>query len=134
MSQETDNVQLVKDFFEVLSSGDLEKLRPMFHPDAAWIVQMRDIPGAGVHKGRDLICDEFLAPVRGLFEDGDPKVTVLNAVAQGDQVALQTVAKGTFRNGKTYDNRYAWFITVKDGMLFELNEYMDSLYISKVTA
>ena len=132
MSQEKKNEEVVRNFFKVLSTGEMEKIRPLFHPDAQWIVRVKDIPGAGAHKGRDHICDEFLAPVRGAFVDGDPKTTITNVVAQGDWVAVQSRAVGTARqSGKVYDNQYAWFIKIKDGTIFEIHEHMDSLYTSK---
>jgi uncharacterized protein len=61
------NEKLVRSFFETLSSGDLERLRPMLHEDATWTVMATGIPGAGQKKGRNAIIDEFLAPVRGIF-------------------------------------------------------------------
>ena len=70
------NEELVRRFFETLSFGDLERLRPMLHEDATWTVMATGIPGAGEKKGRNVIIDEFLAPVRGVFEDGDPKVSI----------------------------------------------------------
>ncbi len=72
---ESKNEALVRRFFEdALNSGDLEKIRPCFHPDATWTPMAKPgIPGAGVHRGRKGIVDEFLAPVRGLFVDGDPR-------------------------------------------------------------
>lgn len=132
MSQEQQNEQAVRTFFEVLSEGDLDKLKPLFHPDAQWKVRVEDIPGAGTHKGRDYICGEFLAPVRSAFVDGEPRTTIENVVAQGDWVAVQSRAVGARRSdGKVYDNQYAWFIKLKDGQILEIHEHMDSLYTSK---
>ncbi len=99
---ESKNEKLVRSFFEdVLNTGDLEKIRPCFHPDATWTPMAKPgIPGAGVHRGRKGIVDEFLAPVRGLFVDGDPKNTVENLFGKGDFVAVETHGTGTFRNGR----------------------------------
>src|SRR5690606_11616012 len=73
-------------FFETLSSGDLEALRAMLHADASWTPMVKPgIPGAGVHHPRDKIIDEFLAPVRGLFVPGDPKVHIDAIVSDGDR-------------------------------------------------
>jgi hypothetical protein len=132
MGQEKKNEEVVRKFFEVLNAGDLAVLKPLFHPEAQWVVRVKDIPGAGTHKGRDFICGEFLAPVRDAFVDGDPKTTITNVVAQGDWVALQSRAVGARRSdGKVYDNQYAWFIKLKDGQILEIHEHMDSLYTSK---
>ena len=64
----TRNEQLVIDFFEALGNNELEKVRKMFHKNATWTVMPRSIPGAGEHKGRDAIIDDFIAPIRGIFE------------------------------------------------------------------
>ena len=60
------NEQLVLDFFEVLSSGDLEALRAFYHEHSVWEPKVKNIAGAGKHVGMDII-DKFLAPVRGMF-------------------------------------------------------------------
>ena len=64
-NSEEKNEKLVRSFFETLSTGDLERSRPMLHEDATWTVMATGIPGAGQKKGRNVIIDEFLAPVRG---------------------------------------------------------------------
>ena len=76
------NEQLVLDFFEVLSSGHLEKLRQFYHDKSTWEPKVKDIAGAGKHVGMDII-DKFLAPVRGMFNPGDPKVHVRGALNNG---------------------------------------------------
>jgi uncharacterized protein len=133
---EAKNENLVRRFFEEgLNTGDLEKIRPFFHPDATWTPMARSgIPGMGTHRGRKAIVDEFLGPVRGLFEDGDPKNTIENIFARGSHVAVETHGTGRFRNGRDYDNRYAWFIEIKDDMIFAIREYMDTAYIASVTS
>jgi ketosteroid isomerase-like protein len=125
----TDSERVVLDFFHALSTGDLERVRPLLHPEATWTVQVRDVPGAGVHRGHKGILDDFLAPVRGMFEPGDPKVEIDNIVSRGNLVAVETRGIGRFRNGKEYRNLYSWWLEVKDGKVFALREYMDSHYI-----
>ena len=126
------NEQLVRDFFATLSTGDLEALRPLIHPDGSWEVMSTSVPGGGLTPGRDTIIDVFLAPVRGMFEDGDPKVTVNRTFASGDLVCAETEAVGELRNGNHYHNRYAWVIEIKDGLVCHLREYMDTAYITSV--
>ena len=129
MASETRNESLVRQFFDTLSTGDLEALRPLLHQDASWEATARSIPGAGITRGRDKIIDEFLAPVRGLFEPGDPKVVVLRVFSRGEWVAAETEGVGKLANGKDYHNRYAWIVEIRDDKIYALREYMDSAYI-----
>ena len=129
MSAEAHSEQLVLNFFETLSTGDLEKIRAALHPDAQWIPMVKDVPGAGIHTPRDVIVDDFLAPVRGIFEDGDPKVIVDNLFAKGNIVCAETRGVGKLRNGKDYNNQYCWVIEIRDDLIYILKEYMDSHYV-----
>ena len=126
------NAQIVRTFLETLSTGELERVRPLFHPNAIWKVMPKGIPGEGEHVGRDYIVDEFLAPVRGMFNPGEPKVEIDTLIAQGDLVAAELRGFGHFKNGKEYNNTYCWFFEVRDGMVYSIHEYMDSLYIKNL--
>jgi ketosteroid isomerase-like protein len=126
------NEQIVRDFFATLSTGDLERIRATLHPDASWLPMVKSVPGAGIHQPRDVIVDEFLAPVRGIFEDGDPKTVVDNIFAKGNVVCAETRGMGKLRNGNTYNNQYCWVIELKDGLVWKIREYMDSHYVMSV--
>jgi uncharacterized protein len=128
------NEVLVREFFATLSTGDLEALRLLIHPQGSWEVMARTVPGAGRTDGRDAVIDEFLAPVRGLFEPGDPKITVMRTFSAGDVVCAETEAIGELTNGNHYHNRYAWVIEVRDDAVCHLREYMDTAYIESVVS
>ncbi len=128
---ETRNESLVREFFETLSSGDLEALRKLWHKDGSWEATSQTIPGAGITQGRDKIIDEFLAPVRGLFEPGDPKVVIHRIFGKDEWVAAETTAIGMLGNGNEYHNRYSWIFEIRDDKVYALREYMDSHYILK---
>jgi uncharacterized protein len=129
------NEALVRQFFAKLNAEDLEGLRTLLHPQATWKPMAKadaDIPGAGVHHGHKGIIDEFLKPVRGLFEGKDPQNSIQTLFSKGDQVVAETHGTGRFKNGKTYDNRYCWVVDVKDGQIFAIREYMDTAYIQSL--
>jgi len=123
------NEQTVLDFFATLSRGDLDGVRALLHEDATWTPQVREVPGAGTHKGHKGIIDEFLMPVRGLFEPGDPKVTIDSLVSKGPLVMVESRGVGKLRDGRPYSNLYAWAIEVRDGKIAAIREYMDSHYV-----
>ena len=123
--------QAVLDFFETLSTGDLTQLALHLHEDASWEPMVKDIPGSGRHQGRDAIINGFLAPIRGAFRPGDPKVHVDVLISAGDRVVAETHATGERADGKLYNNRYAWCFELRDGMVLNIREYMDSLYVAR---
>ena len=43
-----------------------------------------------------------------------------------------TTVTGKLKNGKVYDNRYAWLIQIKDGKIWQIREYMDTAFIQTI--
>ena len=127
---DNENERLALEFFTVLSTGELERVRPLLHDEVTWIPQVKDIPGAGVHRGKKGVIDDFLAPVRGMFAPGDPKTTVETIMSKGPLVMVESRGLGKLADGRTYDNHYAWAVEIRDGKVFAIREYMDSHYIA----
>lgn len=129
MKTQNPNEQLVIDFFTTLSSGNLEAVRAMLHEDSTWTPMVRGIPGAGVHIGRKGIVDDFLMPIRGMFRPGDPKIHIDTVASNGPLVITETRGSGALADGRAYENRYCWAFEIRDGKVFAIREYMDSLYV-----
>ena len=51
------NVQLVKDFFAAIGSGDKQRVLALVTEDIEWIVPGEDWPLAGTHRGHAGIVD-----------------------------------------------------------------------------
>ena len=129
---DNDNERTVLEFFRILSTGDIEAIRATLHDEVSWEPMVKDIPGAGVYRGKKGVCDDFLAPVRGMFVPGDPKTTVNTILSKGSLVMCESRGLGKLPDGRTYDNRYAWAVEVKDGKIFAIREYMDSHYVARL--
>ena len=69
-------------------------------------------------------------PLVPYFKPGDPKTTVDSIVSHGDFVMLESHGAGQLQDGREYFNRYAWAVTVKEGLVFSIREYMDSHYVA----
>ena len=128
-----ENERLTIEFFDTLGSGDLEAVRGLLHENATWKTMVKDIPGAGTHVGRSGIVDDFLTPIRGTFRPGDPKILVDTIASNGPLVITETRGVGVLADGRPYNNLYAWAFEIKDGKVFAIREYMDSLYVSRLS-
>src|SRR6516164_2872697 len=127
-SQET----VVRKFFELLNAEDLEGVRALLSEDAAWIPQARDMPGAGEYRGRKVIVDTFLKPIRAMFAPGSPSNRILSMASNGELVLVETHGTGHLKDGRPYDNRYAWAFEIRDGKVAMIREYLDSYYIVRL--
>ncbi len=123
---------IVKKFFELLNAEDLEGVRGLLTEDAAWLPQARDMPGAGEYRGRNIIVDEFLKPIRSLFKTGSPSNRILSMASNGSLVMVETHGTGHLQDGRPYDNRYAWAFELRGERIAVLREYLDSYYIVRL--
>jgi ketosteroid isomerase-like protein len=133
MADAFDPADVLRRFFATLSTGDYAAIGEFFGDDSVWETNnvAAGHPGAC---GRRAIIDDFLQPVRdGLFEPGDPKVEVVRMVCDGDWVAAQTIARGSLRNGNSYENSYAWFAQIAGDEVRFLKEYMDTSYAFEIS-
>jgi uncharacterized protein len=123
---------IVRRFFELLNAEDLEGVRGLLRQDAAWLPQARDMPGAGEYRGRDVIVDTFLKPIRGLFAAGSPSNRILSMASNGSLVLVETHGTGHLQDGRPYDNRYAWAFEIRGDRIAMIREYLDSYYIVRL--
>jgi ketosteroid isomerase-like protein len=123
---------VVHKFFELLNAEDLEGVRALLTEDAAWLPQARDMPGAGEYRGRNVIVDTFLKPIRGLFAKGSPSNRILSMASNVPLVLVESHGTGHLSDGRPYDNRYAWAFEVHAGKVAVIREYLDSNYIVRL--
>jgi hypothetical protein len=130
----SDPKDVVRRFFAALGTGDLAAVGEFFTDDSVW--QVNDVArGLPAQRGRKGIIDDFLQPIReGLFEPGDPKVSIRRLLAEDDWVVAETTATGMLLNGNRYANEYVFVIQVAGDTVRFLREYMDSDYAHSVSA
>ena len=128
------NEAVVGKFFALLNAADLEGLRALLTDDAAWLPQARDMPGAGEYRGRDVIVDTFLKPIRGLFAPGSPRNRIRSMASNGPLVLVESHGTGHLSDGRPYENRYAWAFEIRAGQVAVIREYLDSHYIVRLFA
>ncbi len=106
MSEQQDNMELVRKGYEAFSSGDIETVMALFDDDVEW-VQPGNSTISGTYHGKGELA-QYLANLGAK----SPTVTLSRLLADGDTVvALTDVAVGeekgsnadvfTIRNGKT---------------------------------
>jgi uncharacterized protein len=124
----SDPKDVVRRFFDTLSTGDFAAIGEFFNDDSVWMVN--DVGrGRPAQRGRRAIIEDFLQPVReGLFEPGDPKIEVKSLLSEGNRVAAETIGRGTLLNGNQYENHYVFIMEIDGDQVAFMCEYMDSVY------
>jgi ketosteroid isomerase-like protein len=125
------NVQIVKDFFAALSSGDKQGLLALSADDIEWIIPGEDWPLAGTHRGHAGLVD-LLQKASDTLETSYPEPPEF--VAQGDRVMVVGFAKGRIiATNNTFEDHWVFAITVRNGKLTNIREYIDTQALARAS-
>src|ERR1700733_8373461 len=131
MSNE-ENVQVVKDFFAAIESGDKRALLALVNEGVEWIIPGEDWPLAGTHRGHAGVA-AVLRKAGEEIEMTFPKPPEF--VAQGGRVLVVGVATGKIKaTTKTFKDDWVFDITVRNGKLTKIREYIDTQALAKASA
>jgi len=118
------NVQLVKNFFAAIGSGDTAAAQALASEHIEWIIPGKDWPLAGTYRGHQGLTG-LLRKADEAMETSFPRPPEF--VAQGDRVLMIGVATGAVkRTGKSFEDHWVFDITIADGMLSRIREYVDT--------
>jgi ketosteroid isomerase-like protein len=122
------NIQTVKDFFAAIGRGDREALLALVTEDIEWIIPGEDWPLAGTHRGHDGVTDLLETASRSVETSTEPR----EFVAQGDRVLVVGFAKGKIKaTNKTFRDDWVFAITVRNGKLTNIREYVDTQALAR---
>ncbi len=115
---------LVRRYFELMKVGS-PALPELLSDDVSWWVPPSS-PLGGLHEGKAKVL-ALMAQGVGLY-DGPLAVTIESLIAEGEQAAVQLVIDGRTAKGEPYHNFYHFAFRVRDGRIYAVREYVDTLY------
>ncbi len=72
---------------------------------------------------------EMLSMVFTMFGEA-PKLDVFNVFHTGSNVAVEMRVNAVTKAGKPYTNQYALIVTIEDGKIVKMNEYLDTAVVT----
>ena len=124
------NIQTVKDFFAAIGRGDRKGLLALAAEDIEWIIPGEDWPLAGTRHGHAGLADLLETPPPPIETSTEPR----EFIAQGDRVLVVGFARGTIKaTNKTFEDNWIFAITVRDGKLTSIREYIDTQALARAS-
>ena len=123
-----ENKHLAHQFVARFTANDIAGALDLMTDDAAWWIAGKpdQLPAAGVYNKEQIA--RLLLNMVGQLPDG-LKITVKCIVAEGDKVALEAESYGELRNGRVYNQQYHFLLTVRDGRISAVKEYLDTQHV-----
>ena len=124
------NIQTVEDFFAAMGRGDKQGLLALSAEDIEWIIPGKDWPLAGTHRGHA----GLTALLQKASETVETSTEPSEYVAQGNRVLVVGVAKGKIKaTNKTFDDDWIFAITVRNGKVANIQEYIDTQTLARAS-
>ena len=122
------NKKLAADFFARFSANDIAGALDLMTDDATWWIAGKpdQLPVAGDHS-KERIARLFYN-MAGQLKNG-LNLTVKSSIAEGDKVALEVESHGELQNGRVYNQEYHLLITIRDGKIGAVREYLDTQHV-----
>ncbi|UII20300.1 nuclear transport factor 2 family protein [Fulvivirga ligni] len=110
--------------FSELSQGNDESLLDIMAEEMTW-----NWMGSGQWSksfvGKAQVLGELWKNVRDTIKK-PYKVEVHNIIADGDYVVVEMSGQNETVTENSYKNKYCWVCLLRDGKLYQINEYMDT--------
>ena len=125
-----ENVQIVKHFFAAMSGANKQDLLALVAEDIEWIIPGKNWPLAGTRRGHAGLADLLETASKSMETSTEPR----EFVAQGDRVLVVGFAKGKIKaTNKTFVDDWIFAITVRDGRLTNIREYVDTQALARAS-
>ena len=125
------NKQTAIEFLNALAKGELARAQAMMTEDATW--QSPPSLAGGPFRGRDSVFGTYIAIDDQLFETGTRsyEFEILNAIAEGDSVAIEMRHLDRAMDGGSYDAEYHMLYYFRGEKICKVKEYFDSLFMHR---
>jgi len=116
------NKQIIEQMFVAQLTNDMDTYSRILADDLQWKIMQ-----AGLERPRSKT--EMIDMLQGVHRSLSGKWTkeAVHMVAEGDYVACEAVAMMELANGNVYNQTYHYVYRLREGQVFEVREYVDTL-------
>ncbi len=126
------NQQRMQALFDDLALGNGKPFWAALSDDIVWDM-IGDTAWSGRYVGKQAVRDRLLSPLFAQFKTRY-KNRASRITAQNDIVVVECRGEVTTQAGQTYNNRYCYVCRLRDSMICELTEYLDTKLVHEVLA
>ena len=126
-----ENRRIAIDFFQRIGRKDVAGALALLADDVNYWILGGTVatPSAGDHTKEQM--SKLFHIMMKAFKDG-LRMNVKGSTAEGDRVALELESRGELKNGRVYQQKYHVLMTVRDGRIVSVREYLDTQHVYDV--
>ena len=121
------NRTIIRQAFEAWQQGT-GAITDVFAADMVWRIEGHSV-ASKEYSSKQHFIDEVLRPFGARFTTSDPfrPITIRSVYADGDTVIVLWDGRGIAIDGQPYENSYAWFMKLRDGLVIDGTAFYDSI-------
>jgi uncharacterized protein len=125
------NRSIAESFYRRFDANDIPGVLDLMADDISfWIAgKPGSSPAAGAHTKEQMA--EMFRRITSRLK-GPLHMKIKQVTAEGDRVALEVESYGELLNGRVYNNEYHALLTIRDGKVAAVREYMDTQHVHDV--
>jgi uncharacterized protein len=129
-----DNRRTIREAFEAWQQGT-RPITDVFAPGMTWKIEGHSA-ASKQYESKQQFINEVLAPFGARFAFGEPfrPQAIRSIHADGETVIVLWDGRGVANDGAPYENSYAWFMTLKDGLVVDGTAFFDSISFTELWA
>ena len=122
------NKQIARSLFDRFNVNDIAGALDIMTDDATWWIAGKpdQLPVAGVYNKERIA--RLLNNMVGQLPEG-LRMTVKSQICEGDKVAMEVESYGELRNGRVYNQQYHFVVTIREGKVSGIREYLDTQHV-----
>lgn len=126
-----ENRRIAEEFFRCIDRNDVAGALALLADDVNyWIIGDKAVtPSAGDHDKAAM--SKLFHIMFKAFKDG-LRMRVLGTTTEADRVALEVESRGELKNGRVYQQKYHILMTIRDGRIAAVREYLDTQHVYEV--
>ncbi len=124
------NKNIVTAFYEAGNRGDMDACLDLIADDIVW-TNMGSTQFSGQYRGKEALVRDLVGPLFGRLKGGIT-TTIERLIAEGDLVVAQTRGHAETSDGRPYQNHYCQIMRVKNELIVEVTEYLDTELVANV--
>jgi uncharacterized protein len=123
-----ENKKLASELFARFSANDIPGVLDMLADDATWWLAGKPgmLPVSGALTKQQMA--RLFRDMAGRLKSG-LRMSVKSSIAEGDRVAVEVESHGELRNGRVYAQEYHIAMTIRDGKIRAVREYLDTQHV-----
>jgi uncharacterized protein len=123
------NTRLLERVFADFSQGNAQTFLDALAEDVRWTIS-GTTAWSGTYHGKKTVLSEVFLPVFSQYAE-PYRANATRLIADAEHVVVEARGCTTTKSGRSFDNAYCYVFHLADGIVDEVVEYCDTLYVSE---